>query len=80
MSVSFYYSGLASFSILSGGVVKVTSSTPFLNEWCIDDLSIRNALKQDAYSGSGIPEYQLSFFLINHDPLVFIYCSFQDHF
>ena len=39
---------------------------------------IRNTMKPGA--GSFIPEDQLSFFFINHDLLVLIHVSFEDHF
>ena len=40
----------------------------------------RKCIKTVRSSGSGVPEHQIPVFLINHDLLVFIHFSFEDHF
>ena len=60
---------------------NIPGRTPLRVETCdVSPGTKKNTLKRLAGSGSGIPEYQLSFFLINNDLLIFIYFSFQNHF
>jgi hypothetical protein len=86
MKKGFFLQGMPSF--YAGAACRVTSSTPFLIECHRECGSTAGSAAVVWYvctfplagSGSGIPEHQLSFFLINHDLLVFVYFSFQNHF